>query len=398
MAAETPPHGWPAVTWRTGTWSPEHDPSLSRTQRLRNRGSFRYADPAPIAAATVDIDPGVAESARSATSMIERFDERAAHWGLPFASVLLRSESASSSQIERLSASARRIALASLGDARNRNAISIARNVDAMRAAVDLSESLDTAAILAMHEKLGGGDDPGNAGRFRQEWVWIGGRSPVTAAFVPTRHENVAPAIKDLVTFLRRTDVEPLTQAVIAHAQFETIHPFTDGNGRTGRALVSAILRHRGVATRMSVPISSGLLSDTDAYFAALTRYRAGDPHPLIEAFAAAAELAVQNAALLQQEVARIHQQVLASVQRRTKNIVTMAELCSAEPAFTADMVVARGIAPATAYRLCERLTSAGILRRETAIRGADAWTVVALTDALDAFAERAGRRTFNRG
>lgn len=390
--------GWPAVTWHSATWQPEHDAGLSRTQQLRNRGTFRYADPAPIATVPVAIDPYVAESARSATSMIERFDERAASWGLPFAAVLLRSESASSSQIEHLSASARRIALAALGDTRNRNATSIARNVDAMQAAVDLSESLDAAAILAMHEKLGGSDDPDNAGRFRQEWVWIGGRSPVTAAFVPTRHENLAPAVEDLVAFLRRTDIEPLTQAAIAHAQFETIHPFTDGNGRTGRALVSAILRHRGVATRMSVPISSGLLADTEAYFEALTRYRAGDPHPLVHAFAEAAERAVRNATLLHADVAAIHQQVLDTAQRRTRNIEVMARLCSSEPALTAEMVVAQGIAPATAYRLCERLTSAGILRREGAIRGADAWTVVGLTEALDAFAQRAGRRTFNRG
>lgn len=366
---------------------------MSRTQRLKNRGTFTFATPPRIASVPVVLDPDVQEAARSATTLIERFDERATAWGAPFASVLLRTESASSSQIERLSASARRIALATLGDSRNRNATSIARNVKAMEAAIALADHMDAAAILAMHAQLGGGDDPDNAGRFRREWVWIGGRSPVTAEYVAPRWEDVAPAIDDLVTFMRRTDVEPLTQAAIAHAQFETIHPFTDGNGRTGRGLVSSVLRHRGVAVNLSVPISSGLLADTPAYFRALTSYRDGDPHPIVGQFADAAERAVANASILRDDVTQVRDEVLASATRRTTSIERFAELCAEEPAFTVDMAVQRGITKPTAYRICARLTEAGLLRREGNVGGVDVWTVVGLTDALDAFAARAGRR-----
>ena len=385
--------GVTAVTWGQASWTPSPDIPMSRTQRLRNRGDFTYADPAPLADAAIAVDPYVQESARSATSLIERFDERFTGWGAPFASVLLRSESASSSQIERLSASARRIALAALGDTGNRNATSIARNVRAMQAAIVLADSMDVQAILAMHAELGGGDDPDGAGRFRREWVWIKGNSPVTAEYVAPPHENVPGALDDLMRFMRRTDVEPLTQAAIAHAQFETIHPFTDGNGRTGRALVSAVLRHRGVARNLSVPISSGLLADTDAYFAALTAYRHGEVEPIVEQFSDAAERAIANATQLQADVAAVREEVVASATRRTRNIEIMADLCATEPAFNADMVVQAGISRPTAYRICKGLSELGLLHRERAIGGVDVWTVVGLTDALDAFAARAGRR-----
>lgn len=388
---------WPSVSWRPDLWTPSENAFLSRGQRLRNRGPFEYAVPAQIADVPVVLDVDVQEAARAASGLMERFDERMAAWGLPFASVLLRSESASSSQIERLTASARRIALATLGDRKNANATSIARNVAALRAAIALADSPDVDAIKAMHAELGGGDDPANAGRFRREWVWVGGQSPVTASYVPPEASLVEGAMDDLAAFLRRQDVEPLTQAAIAHAQFETIHPFTDGNGRTGRALVSAVLRHRGVCTNLAVPLSSGLLSDTQAYFAALTAYREGDPHPIVAQFAAASERAIANASALQEDVVSVRERVVGAAVRKSANMERMATLCATEPAFDIDMVVAAGIARPTAYRLCRRLTELGVLHRERSIGGRDAWTVVGLTDALDAFAQRAGRRTFNR-
>ncbi|WP_442928114.1 Fic family protein [Microbacterium sp. CCNWLW41] len=64
--------------------------------------------------------------------------------------------------------------------------------------------------------------------------------------------------IEDLTAFARRTDVSPLVQTAVAHAQFETIHPFTDGNGRTGRALAQALLRHRGSPATWPSPCPRG--------------------------------------------------------------------------------------------------------------------------------------------
>ena len=126
---------------------------------------------------------------------------------------------------------------------------------------------------------------------------WIGGSrlGPHAAVFVPPVHERVPGLIDDLVAFIARDDVPVLAHAALAHAQFETIHPFEDGNGRTGRALVHAMLRSKGLTRTVTVPISAGLLVDTDAYFVALTAYRSGDPEPIVECFADAAFAAVAN-------------------------------------------------------------------------------------------------------
>lgn len=97
--------------------------------------------------------------------------------------------------------------------------------------------------------------------------------------------ENISVAIDDLIQFLQRNDIDPTIQAAIAHAQFETIHPFTDGNGRTGRALVSSLLRARGVTQNMTIPISSGFLHDIEEYISVLTAYREGNIDPIVECF-----------------------------------------------------------------------------------------------------------------
>ncbi len=104
----------------------------------------------------------------------------------------------------------------------------------------------------------------------------------------PARPHRVPAAIDDLMAFAARDDVPLLAQIAVAHAQFETIHPFTDGNGRTGRALVQAMLRNKGLTRQVTVPVSAGLLADTDGYIAALTAYRDGDAAPIVERFAEA--------------------------------------------------------------------------------------------------------------
>ena len=131
----------------------------------------------------------------------------------PFGAMLLRTESAASSRIENLTASAKAVALAELGDTSRRNATEIVANTTAMQAAIGLADRLDAAAILAMHAALLEQHDPAIAGRWREAQVWVGTSSygPHTASFVPPHHRRVPAAIDDLVRFMQRDDVPVLS-------------------------------------------------------------------------------------------------------------------------------------------------------------------------------------------
>jgi Fic family protein len=103
---------------------------------------------------------------------------------------------------------------------------------------------------------------------------------------VPPPHEEVDPLLEDLARFIEADDLPPLVQAAIAHAQFETIHPFEDGNGRTGRALIHVIFRRRGLTPSFVPPISVVFARTKDAYIRGLTMFRENDLAAWIESFA----------------------------------------------------------------------------------------------------------------
>lgn len=388
---------WPALGWEEHRWT-HRDPTASRRSQTRNRGTFRAAVAPRIASLTPVLSPHTAEVAAAATAAMTRFDLEFSHLSrLPFAAVLLRGESSTSSQIENLTVAARKLSLAAIGGQAGHNAALVAHNVNAMQAAIDSARDLSPASILRMHRELTEGVLP-DAGCFRREWVWVGGESPVTAVFVAPRWEDVEPAIDDVVAFARRQDMDPTVQAAIAHAQFETVHPFTDGNGRTGRALVTSILRFRGVTTESIVPVSSGLLHDVDGYVAALAAYRAGDVEQMVLCFAQAVESALANARLLAADIEGVRELVLGSRARVTQGLRAVAEFCCTEPVFTAGMLErGSGVSVATAYRTVDYLVEAGILREESKVAGQKTWSCPALLEALDAFAARAVRRRFGR-
>lgn len=252
---------WPALSTEDRAWTSSIPPELvPRAVRARHQGPYRAAVVPAIAERWPRLPHDVLALESEATAEIARFDAEVGAEPAPFAVVLLRSESASSSMIENLISSARAIALAELGSHDRRNAEQIVGNVRAMQAALDLADQLDEDAVLSMHDALLRGHDPGIAGRWRTQQVWIGGDAygPQGAVFVPPHQEHVPALMADLVRFSRREDLPRLGQAALAHAQFETIHPFADGNGRTGRALVHALLRRHGLTRRVTVPVSAG--------------------------------------------------------------------------------------------------------------------------------------------
>ena len=365
----------------------------------RQAGEYRAAIPAIIADLEVDLPASVLADADEASREVARFDAELGDEIAPFASVLLRSESAASSNIENLTASARAIAEAeALGNSGRRNAALIVSNTEAMKAAVALADQIDEGAILAMHAALMRTSHPDMAGIWRTEQVWIGGGAfgPRGADFIAPHHERVRPAITDLLAFARRGDIPTLPQVAIAHAQFETIHPFTDGNGRTGRALVQAMLRNKRLTRQITVPVSAGLLANTDAYFQALGSYRNGDPAPIVEQLSTASILAVVNGRHLVGDLRSIRMRWNSQLKaRRDSAVHRVADLLVRQPVFDA-LTLQRelGITTGNARRYVDPLVAAGVIVEFTDRARNRAWRAPEVLGALDAFAERAGRRT----
>jgi Fic family protein len=368
----------------------------------------RLAGSGPYLAA---VTPRIAESARlsvssdtltlisEAATEIARFDaELGAELG-PFGSILLRSESAASSKIENLSATAQSIFLAELGDPSRRNASIIVANTEAMQAALQLADHIDADAILAMHRALLSASQPRWAGRWREQQVWIGGSdySPHDARFVPPYHTHVRAAIDDLIAFINREDLPPLAHAALAHAQFETIHPFPDGNGRVGRALIHSILKAKDLTRKVTVPVSAGLLADLASYIDALTDYRTGDHEPIVRLTAEATFRAIGNGRVLVHELHDIRDDWRQGITaRRDAAVWRLADLALRQPVLDSEVVQRElGVAPHNANTALALLEDIGALRKISGNHRYRKWAAKDVLDALDRFAERAGRRQF---
>jgi Fic family protein len=345
----------------------------------------------------VPLSSEVLTLATAASAEIARFDTEFGSDVAPFAAILLRSESVASSRIENLTATAKAIALAEAGDTSRENAAIIVANTTAMRAAVALAADLDASSILKMHDALLRASQPEWAGKWRADQVWIGGSdySPHNATFVPPHAERVVPAIEDLVRFMRREDIPPLVQAAVAHAQFETIHPFPDGNGRTGRALVHSLLRSKGLTRKVTVPVSAGLLSDVNAYFDALTAYRRGEPERIVSMMATASYAAINNGHHLVTDLRAVRQSWSERITTRLgSGPLRVADLLISQPVVdSATLQRALGISDTAALNAIKRLVDVGVL---TKISGKDRYRKYAANDVLaclDEFAGRASRR-----
>jgi len=389
---------WPALTYESLPWQPSEPATGSRTALRRHRGPYQAAVAPAIVGVTVLLPSETAAAIDEAGAEIARFDAELGHEIAPFAAVLLRSESAASSKIENLTASARAIAEAELHGHASRNASLIVANERAMSAAIALAERIDGDAILAMHAALLERSDPDIAGKWRDQQVWVGGSDlgPHGASYVAPHRDRVPAAIADLVAFINRDDVPVLAHAALAHAQFETIHPFPDGNGRTGRALVHAHLRAKGLIRNVTVPVSAGLLTDVDGYFAALTQYRDGHPIAIVEAFAEAAFRAVANGPKLVGDLRSIRDEWKERVQARPHAAAwRVADLLLRHPVVNAALIATElDIASQNTYRSLRPLVDAEVLIEFTDRTRNKLWRAPDVLEALDRFATRAGRRT----
>lgn len=388
---------WPALAAESQMWTPSAGFGV-RADRYPSAQRYESALVPQIAALTPSPTSEVMTAAEDAALSLSRLDAELGDRVASFAPVLLRSEAASSSQIENLTASARSIMSAELGAKTGQNAAQIAANTRSMMAAIDLSGELSGQAILQMHQVLLDSQPRHTPGAWRDEPVWIGSRSdtPVGAEFVAPHHSRVPALVEDLVVFMDRTDMPALVAVAISHAQFETIHPFSDGNGRTGRALAQAQLRHLGVTQNVAVPVSAGLLADVAGYHSALNAYRGGEVGPIISAFADASFRAVRNTRQLVEEIDGIRAEWARRLTvRRSSNAWKLLDVLVRRPVLNSATAAAElGVKQPNIYPPLKALEEAGILASKNEYQLGPFWRSDEILGAIDRFAERAGRRS----
>lgn len=391
-----------ARTWRGS------DVGLSRRDRQPCRYEAYVPDPligreftfeGTVAADVSDAEAAIARLNATARSLV---DTEA------LARILLRAESVASSKIEGLVVGPRRLLKAEVlrhvgDDPTDVTAAEVLGNIDAMTYAISTvtgGADITVDILLEVHRRLlaGTGLDS-HAGRVRGEQNWIGGSShnPCSAAFVPPPPEYVPELLDDLADFCNQDTLPPVAQAAIAHAQFETIHPFVDGNGRTGRALIQLVLRRRGLAPRVLPPISLVLATRSRSYISGLsaTRYK-GSPtthqardgiNAWVGEFASATTRAVIDADAFEQNAAAIEARWRSRIGRvrRGSSVDLLLSALLGAPVITATSaarVIGRSFIQTNSA--IARLTAVGVLKQTTVGRRNRAFEA---GDIIEAFA-----------
>lgn len=331
-----------------------------------------------VAADIADAEAAISRMNAEATALV---DTEA------LARILLRAEAVASSRIEGLEVGARRLLRAEAARSlRQRSsdvtAMEVLGNIDAMVYGVERvgeGDEITTDLLLEIHRRLLTGTELDRyAGRIREVQNWIGGSgyNPCSAAFVPPPPEHVPELLADLCDFCNSEEAPAVAQAAIAHAQFETIHPFVDGNGRAGRALIHIVLRRRGVALRVLPPVSLVLATWARTYIDGLTQYRyIGVPtsrkavegvNEWVACFAAACTRCVADALSFQMRAAQLEVEWrtrLKKVRARSATDVLLRSLPGA-PILTihsAEALIGRTFKPTR--EAIQRLVEAQILR-----------------------------------
>ena len=310
---------------------------------------------------------------------------------------LLRSEALASSRIEALSLSHRKLARAALDGHHDYKAQEVLANIGAMEEAVRIGKTADPitpADILAIHGALAIVPPLDKiAGRYREEQGWIGGASPPDADYVGPPPDHVRPLVDDLCAFMNRDDLSPVVQAAMAHAQFELIHPFGDGNGRVGRCLIHVLLRKRGLAERYVPPVSLVFGANKDAYIAGLTNFRNDKVDDWVEQFGRALERSADKAADFSQSVAELQEKWRARLAPVRSDAASLAitEHLPSFPCITVKTVERlTGRSNPAALRGLKQLEDAGVLTRHQNRRRGDSWEAKELFQLLDKFEKSA--------
>ena len=348
--------------------------------------------PDPLVGRRFVLDGDVAADVADAEAAITRLNAQATALvdTEALARILLRAESVASSRIEGLEIGARRLlraeALRSMREpASDLTATEVLQNIDAMLYGVEqigLGEEITVDVLLEIHRRLLASTHlESYGGSFRQVQNWIGGSdyNPCSADYVPPPPEFVPDLMDDFCAFCNTDDLPAVAQAAIAHAQFETVHPFVDGNGRTGRAIIHLVLRRRGLALRVLPPVSLVLATLARDYVKGLTEFRyVGSPssakasegvNTWVASFAGACIRSVDDATTFESRAAGLQtrwRERLGTIRANSATDLLLRRLPGV-PVLTAESaatLLGRTFKPANAA--IQRLVQAGILQQIT--------------------------------
>jgi len=213
------------------------------------------------------------------------------------ARLLLRAEGVASSRIEAINAPAELVAVADLDRSIGGPPAWVADNLRAVDAALAHEGDLTVEALWQWHRILMTSAEMADEhrGAWRDRLGWVGGPTPHRAAHVATPPELIDGLMDDLVDFANAEGHDPVTTAALVHAQFETIHPFADGNGRIGRTLIGWSVRQR-LGLAVPPPVSVAFLRDVGGYLSGLTLFRTVGPDGWVQWFARTIEQAATSA------------------------------------------------------------------------------------------------------
>ncbi|OOB89583.1 Fic family protein [Rathayibacter sp. VKM Ac-2630] len=388
---------WPAHRYETRPW---RQAARAGSRADRTLSEVVVSLPPLLAGRNWDAGVELQQELDAARRAIIGLDARHGNRLGALGRLLLRTEAVSSSRIERVDATLEDYARATVGSRANAGALSMVAATEALTTMVDRagrSGTIEEEALLAAHRTLLA-DDPMDgrcAGAYRTMQNWIGGSdySPRDAIHVPPPPGAVPGYMTDLLAFANRDDVDPIVQAAIAHAQFESVHPFTDGNGRIGRALITAILRRRGLTTVVVVPIASALAARRSRYFSLVNEYRQGSLAPFVQELATAGLVAAEEAGRTAEQIERLPDLWAREVApRAASSAALLLDALLDDPVLTTARARAiTGRAASSVGSAVKQLVDAGVLLPLTERTRDQAWVATDVLLELSDLEERIG-------
>lgn len=379
------------------TW--EYNPAHYAPPRYRQACHYEAFIPDGLVDFDEPLTGDLAGVISEAETAIHQLNGRALPALAPLARLLLRSESIASSKVEGMQVDARDLARAEAkleaGGKAGPTVLEILANIDAMELAIDHATNAQFVSvenIVDIHQILmKSAHNHHVAGVIRTGQNWIGGNdyNPCGANYVPPPPEDVPSLLTDLCEAVNEDRLPPVVQAGLVHAQFETIHPFHDGNGRTGRALIHVVLRRRGMTPQYVPPISIVLAANKDHYIRGLSKFREGDTASWLTTFAAATAQSANLASAYLGEVESLQEGWRSALRASTNPRADAAawkviDALPAHPMITAAIATAvLGRTKAAVSEAMTQLELAGVLIRASEGQRNRTWEAAGLLDLL---------------